>query len=240
VNMMETVLNGFSLYLKDASILAFPIAYIGGIFISFSPCVYPVAPITIAFIGAHSAGSRWKGLWLSLIYVLGMACTYTVLGGVASLSGRLFGQIQTNPWTYFFLANICLFMGLSLLGVFSPAFTTPAFLAGLQGREKPGGAVGSFLVGALSGLVVGPCTAPVLAVLLSYVAARQNAIFGMSLLFVFSLGMGTLLLLLGTFAGLLSSLPRSGPWMVRINRLFGLVLLAMAEYFLINAGMLFI
>jgi cytochrome c-type biogenesis protein len=72
------------------------------------------------------------------------------------------------------------------------------------------------------------------------VAARQNAIFGMSLLFVFSLGMGTLLLLLGTFAGLLSSLPRSGPWMVRINRLFGLVLLAMAEYFLINAGMLFI
>ena len=237
---METLLDIFYLYIADSSFLAFPAAYLGGILISFTPCVYPVAPITIAFIGAHSAGSRWKGFRLSLVYVLGLALTYTFLGGIAALSGRLFGQIQANPWTYFFLANVCILVGLSMLGVLLLPWKTPEFLIKLQPREKKRGALGSFLVGAASGLVVGPCTAPVLSVLLAYVSTRQNAIFGMSLLFVFSLGLGTLLIVLGTFAGLLSSLPGSGEWMTMVNRLSGWILLAMGEYFLINAGMLWI
>ncbi|HLA29230.1 MAG TPA: cytochrome c biogenesis protein CcdA [Syntrophales bacterium] len=237
---METLLDIFYLYIADSSFLAFPAVYLGGILISFTPCVYPVAPITIAFIGAHSAGSRWKGFRLSLVYVLGLALTYTFLGGIAALSGRLFGQIQANPWTYFFLANVCILVGLSMLGVLLLPWKTPEFLIKLQPREKKRGALGSFLVGAASGLVVGPCTAPVLSVLLAYVSTRQNAIFGMSLLFVFSLGLGTLLIVLGTFAGLLSSLPGSGEWMTMVNRLSGWILLAMGEYFLINAGMLWI
>ena len=179
-----------------------------------------------------------EGLGLSLLYVLGLACTYTLLGAVAALSGKLFGQLQTNPWTYFFLANVCLFMALSLMGAFSLPFKTPVFLARLQFRKDSKGVLVSFLTGVLSGLIVGPCTAPVLAVLLSYVATRQNTTLGMALLFVFSLGMGTLLIVLGTFTGLLSTLPRSGPWMVWITRLSGWILLAMAEYFLINAGIL--
>ncbi|MDO9585884.1 MAG: cytochrome c biogenesis protein CcdA [Syntrophales bacterium] len=237
---MENFINSISLYLEGASILTFPAAFLGGVLISFTPCVYSVAPITIAFIGAHSAGSRLKGFWLSMIYVLGLAFTYTLLGGIAALSGRLFGQIQTNPWTYFLLANVCFLMGLSLMDAFSFPWKTPGFIAKLQPREEKKDALGSFIVGAASGLVVGPCTAPVLAVLLSYVAARQNVVLGMSLLFVFSLGMGTLLVVLGTFAGFISSLPKSGKWMVRINRLSGWILLAAGEYFLINAGMLWI
>jgi cytochrome c-type biogenesis protein len=238
--MMENLIQSFSSYLAETSWLAFPAVYLGGILISLTPCVYPVAPITIAFIGAHSTGSRWKGFGLSLIYVLGMAVTYTLLGGIAALSGKLFGQIQTNPWTYFLLANVCILLGLSQLGAFSLPWQTPRCFAKLQPREKTTGALGSFLVGVMSGLVVGPCTAPVLAMLLSYVASRQNLILGMSLLFVFSLGMGTLLILLGTFAGLLSSLPKSGAWMARISRLAGWMLLAMGEYLLINAGILWI
>jgi cytochrome c-type biogenesis protein len=237
---MDALLDSFSFYLKEASILAFPIAYLGGILTSFTPCVYPVAPITVAFIGAHSAASKWKGFRLSLIYVLGMASTYTSLGGIAAFSGSLFGQIQANPWTYLFLANVCILMGLSLMNVLSLSGETPDFITKLQSREKTRGAPGSFLVGAASGLVMGPCTTPVLAVLLSYVATRQNVLFGMGLLFAFSLGMGTLLIVLGTFSGLLSSLPRSGRWMVSINRLSGWIFLLMGEYFLINAGMLWI
>jgi cytochrome c-type biogenesis protein len=237
---MGTLLDSFSAYLKDASMLAFPAAYLGGLLVSFTPCVYPVAPITIAFIGAHSSGSRWQGFRLSLLYVLGISVTYTLLGGIAALSGRLFGQIQTNPWTYLFLANVCILMGLSMLGAISLPWKTPDFITGLQRREKTKGALGSFLVGVASGLVVGPCTAPVLAVLLSYVATRQNTVFGMALLFVFSLGMGTLFIILGTFSGLLASLPGSGRWMVRINRMAGWMLLMMGEYFLVNAGMLWI
>jgi thiol:disulfide interchange protein DsbD len=206
--------------------------------VSFTPCVYPVIPITIGFIGARSGGARGRGFLLSVVYVLGMAVTYTALGGVAALSGKLFGQMQTNPWIYVIMANICLVMGLSMLGMLTLPIRIPQFVSRLQPRGSPRGLVGSFLIGAASGLVMGPCTAPVLAVLLGYVATRQDLFYATSLLFVFSVGMGTLLILLGTFAGLLANLPKSGSWMTKISRLFGWLMIAAGQYFLIQAGML--
>jgi thiol:disulfide interchange protein DsbD len=235
---MGNFIDVLSFYLKETSLLSFPAAYLGGILISFTPCVYPVAPITIAFIGAHRAGSKWKGFWLSMIYVLGLAFTYTLLGGIAAFSGRLFGQIQANPWTYIFLANVFIVMGLTFMDALLLPWKTPGFIVKIQLRKRTKSIFGSFIVGAASGLIVGPCTAPALAVLLSYVATRQNVFFGMSLLFVFSLGMGTLLIVLGTFAGFLSYLPKSGKWMLRINRLSGFILLVVGEYFLVYAGRL--
>ncbi len=234
---MESFIDGLSVYLQGSFILAYLAAYMGGMVVSFSPCLYPVVPITIAFIGAHGSGSKAKGFILSIIYILGMSLTYAALGGIAALTGRLFGQIQTNPWTYF-LANICILMGLAMLEVFTLPARTPGFVVKAQPRKK--GIVSSFLVGILSGLIVGPCATPVLAVLLGYVATSQNIVFGMSLLFVFALGMGTLLILVGTFAGLLASLPRSGMWMTRISHISGWILLAAGEYFLIKAGGLWI
>lgn len=234
------LLEGLSASLEGAPALAFLAVFAGGVLVSFTACVYPVVPITIAFIGARSAGSRTRGFFLSLVYVLGMALTYTALGGIAALSGKLFGQLQTNPWTYFVMANICILMGLAMLEVFILPVRTPAFIARLQPRGKTRGLAGSLAVGAASGLVLGPCTAPVLAVLLSYVATRQHLMFGMSLLFVFALGMGVLLVVVGTFAGLLASLPKSGVWMARVNRLFGWILIGAGEYFLIVAGQLWI
>ncbi len=231
---MENFIDSLSVYLHGSSILAYVAVYLGGVFISFTPCVYPVAPITIAFIGAHGSGSKVKGLVLSVIYVLGMSVTYASLAAIAAFTGKLFGQIQTNPWTFFIVANICILMGLSMLEVFMLPVRVPGFMTKAKPEKK--GIVGSFFVGAFSGLVMGPCTAPVLAVLLSFVAKSQNIIFGISLLFVFALGMGTLLIILGTFAGLLTSLPKSGMWMTRISHISGWILLAMGEYFLIQAG----
>jgi cytochrome c-type biogenesis protein len=235
---MENFIDGLSAYLHGSFVLAYLAAYLGGVFVSFTPCMYPVIPITIAFIGAHGSGSRGKGFILSIIYVFGMALTYTALGAVAALTGKLFGQIQTNPWTYFIVANICILMGLSMLEVFMLPLRTPGFLIKAHPRKK--GILRSFFVGAISGLVMGPCTTPVFAVLLSYVATSQNIIFGMSLLFVFALGMGTLLIALGTFAGLLANMPKSGMWMTRISHISGWILLAAGEYFLIKAGSLWI
>ncbi|PKN04015.1 MAG: hypothetical protein CVU74_09065 [Deltaproteobacteria bacterium HGW-Deltaproteobacteria-9] len=146
--------------------------------------------------------------------------------------------MQTSPWAYFVIANLCLFMGLSMLDVFMLPVRIPQFIARIQPRGQSQGLASSFLVGAASGLVVGPCTAPVLAVLLGYVATRQNPFYAMSLLFVFSIGMGTLLIILGTFAGLLANLPKSGPWMAKIGHLFGWLMIAAGEYFLIQAGIL--
>jgi len=231
---MENFIDGLSVYLHGSFILAYLAAYLGGVFVSFTPCMYPVIPITLAFIGAHGSGSKVKGFVLSIVYVLGMSLTYTALGAVAALTGKLFGQIQTNPWTYFIVANICILMGLSMLEVFTLPVRVPGFVTKVQSRRK--GLLGSFFIGAVSGLVIGPCTAPVFAVLLSYVATSQDIIFGMSLFFIFALGMGTFLIILGTFAGLLASIPKSGMWMTRINHMSGWILLAIGEYFLIMAG----
>jgi thiol:disulfide interchange protein DsbD len=237
--MVENFVGGLSAYMQESVFLSFLAVYLGGVLISFTPCVYPVIPITVAFIGARG-GSKGRAFFLSLIYVLGMAVTYTILGAVAALSGKLFGQIQSNPWTYFVIGNICILMGLSMFDLFALSVRTPHFITRMQSKKRMEGIAGGFWVGAASGLVVGPCTAPVLAVVLSYAATRQNVAFASALMFVFACGMGTLLILAGTFAGLLAGIPKSGAWMVRINRLFGWMLLGTGEYFLIHAGMLWV
>jgi thiol:disulfide interchange protein DsbD len=172
-----------------------------------------------------------------VFYVTGMAVTYAALGAVAALSGRLFGQMQTTPLVYFIMANICLIMGLSMLDVFKISIPLPQKILKYSGGGKKG-FITSFLLGAASGFVIGPCTAPALGVLLGFVALQTNVWMGVGLLFVFAFGMGTLLILVGTFAGFLSSLPRSGVWMTYITRVFGIILIGAAEFFLYTAGTL--
>ena len=235
--MIENLINNLSVYLQGSAILAFVAAYLGGLVISFTPCTYPLIPVTVGFIGAQGASSKLRGFLLSLFYVLGLAVTYAALGAVAALSGRLFGQMQTTPLIYFIMANICLIMGLSMLDVFKISIPIPQRIMKYSGGGKKG-FIPSFLMGAVSGVVIGPCTAPVLAVLLGYVAVKTNLIMGISLLFVFAFGMGTLLIMVGTFAGFIASLPRSGKWMTKITTVFGVILIGAAEYFLYTAGTL--
>ena len=236
--MIENIISNLSVYLQGSVLLAFLAAYLGGIVISFTPCTYPLIPVTIGFIGARSSSSKLRGFLLSLFYVGGLALTYAVLGGAAALSGMLFGQMQTTPWTYFIMANLCLIMGLSMLDVFSIALPIPQKLMKLTGSSNKKGFLTSFLIGTVSGVVIGPCTAPALAVLLGYVAIKTNILLGMSLLFVFAFGMGTLLIILGTFAGVIAALPQSGQWMTKIKLVSGLILIGAAEYFLYTAGTL--
>ena len=230
---MENFLSNVETLIPTNPALAFVAVFIAGVVVSFTPCVYPVIPLTLGFIGARSAGGKWKGLLLSLVYVLGMALTYAVLGAFASLSGKLFGQIGSNPWIYFFVANVCLLLGLSMLDVFQ----IPQISIGNSLRaKKKGGFFGVFVIGLCSGLIVGPCTAPVLAAVLVYVASRHNLFYGFSLLFVFGYGVGFLMIILGTFTGLLASIPKSGKWLDRIKKIFGWVLILAAEYLLIKMG----
>ncbi|WP_367360114.1 cytochrome c biogenesis protein CcdA [Syntrophus buswellii] len=234
--MMESFLGGLSGYMADSLFAAYLAAYLGGVLVSFTPCVYPVMPVVIAYIGAQGAQSRARAFFLSLAYVLGLALTYAVLGGVSALTGQLFGRFQNSFLTSFLVANVCIFMGLAMLDVFSISIRIPGFMARSEKGILSSGILGSLVIGITSGLLVGPCSAPVFSVLLAYVASRQNVFFGMSLLFVFALGMGTLLLAVGSFAGLLTGLPKSGLWMVRIKQGCGWLLLATGEYFLIRAG----
>lgn len=234
--MIENLINNLSVYLQDSVLLAFLAAYLGGVVISFTPCTYPLIPVTVGFIGAQGAKSKLRGFLLSLLYVSGMALTYAALGAAASLSGILFGQMQTTPLVYFIMANVCLLMGLSMLDVFKIPLPVPQRILKYSGGQR--GFITSFFLGVASGFVIGPCTAPALGVLLAYVALQTNLLTGIGLLFVFAFGMGTLLILIGTFAGLISSLPRSGSWMTGITRGLGIVLIGAAEYFLYIAGTL--
>src|SRR3989338_1777185 len=109
--------NNIEQLIQSNPALGFIAVFLAGVAVSFTPCVYPVIPLTLGYIGARSAGGKWKGFLLSLIYVLGMALTYALLGAFASLSGKLFGEIGSHPLTYFILANVCLFLGLSMFDI---------------------------------------------------------------------------------------------------------------------------
>ena len=202
---------------------------------SFSPCVYPLVPITLGFIGVKAGSSRLRGLILSLVYVLGLAITYSILGLIASLTGRLFGQISAHPISYFIIGNACIIAGLSFFDIINISFKGLR----LQNKIKMKGDFFSvFLLGLASGLIAGPCTAPALGTILLYVATKQNIFYGASLLFVFAYGMGFLLILVGTFSAVFVNLSRSGIWLERLKKLSGFILLGIGEYFLIKAGSL--
>lgn len=210
-------------------------AFLGGLLTGFSPCVYPLIPITLAFIGVKANSSRLRGLILSLIYVFGLAVTYSILGLFAVLTGKIFGKVAENPISFFIIGNVCIIAGLSFLDVINLNFT------GLRVQNKikmTGGVFSVFLLGAASGLVAGPCTTPVLGTILVYVASKQNILYGASLLFVFAYGMGFLLILVGTFGATFLSLSKSGVWLVRLKKLSGFILIGVGEYFLIQAGRL--
>lgn len=221
-------------YLQAESPLAYAAAFGGGLLISFTPCVYPVIPITVGYIGSRSGGSRGRGFVLSLAYAIGMAATYAALGGVAALTGRVFGETTAGPVPNLIVGVLCILLALSLFDLY--AIPVPSFLSRAKAPSRSSGAFGALGTGMASGLVVGPCTAPVLGALLLYVGSRRNTAFGMSLLFAFALGMGVLPVLLGTFSGILAGLPKSGRWLLLVQRGFGVLMILTGGYFLLQAG----
>ena len=211
------------------------VAFSGGLVVSFSPCVYPLVPVTLGFIGVRAGASRLRGLSLSFIYVSGIAVTYSILGLAASLTGKLFGRISSHPVSFLIVGNACIIAGLSFFDVINISFT------GLRLANKVKTSkvyLSTFLLGLASGLVAGPCVAPALVAILGYVAKRQNVFYGTSLLFVFAFGMGFLLILVGTFSSIFLNLPKSERWLAGIKKFCGFILLAIGEYFLIQAGRL--
>jgi len=212
-------------------------AFIGGIAVSFTPCVYPLIPIIIGVIGSNKEKSRLRNFVLSLSYVLGTALTFSVLGVVAALTGRIFGQLQSSATAHIVVGNIIILFGLSLLDI----ITLPSFLLhrlGLGRVVKGKGPFPAFLMGLLSGFVAAPCTAAVLGGLLTYVATTQNIVFGFTLLFAFALGLGTILVVIGTFTGIVTSLPKLDKWMRLIQKLLAFGMIALGAYFIFRAGTL--
>jgi thiol:disulfide interchange protein DsbD len=205
-------------------------AFAGGLALSLTPCIYPLIPIVVGYIGISAGSSRLKGFGLSLLYVLGTAFTYSCLGLLASLTGSMFGRIAVSWPAHLILGGIIFVFGLSLLDLFS----LPAVSFRVSASKK--GYFPVFILGLVSGLAVSPCITPVLGAILAYLAAKQNIFFGSTLLFTFALGMGLPLVLLGTFSAQVINLPKSGKWMVYIKKFFAFILISIGIYFIFTAG----
>jgi thiol:disulfide interchange protein DsbD len=232
-----------STQLSSSPLTALPILFIAGVLTSLAPCIYPMIPITAAIVGGSAVGDaprpRSRTVILTLTYVLGLALAYASVGLFAGLTGTLFGSVSTNPWVYFAMANLLVVAALAMLDVI-PVRVPTWLLTRASTAGRGGSLYGVFVMGAASGLVAAPCSAPVMAAVLTWVTATKSGALGFIYLFVFSLGMCTILVVVGLFSGTLARLPRAGGWMVWIKRLFALIMLGVAEYYLVQMGQLLI
>jgi len=207
----------------------FLLVFLGGLALNLTPCVYPIIPITISYFGGQAEGKKGAVALHAVLYVLGMAVTYSILGVVAAFTGGLFGAALSYPPVLIVIALIMVALALSMFDVYE--FRMPAFLNKLAGGSQKG-YLGTILMGLTVGIVAAPCIGPFVLGLLTYVGNRGNVFLGFSLFFVLALGLGVPFLILGFFSGSLSKLPRSGAWMVWVRKIFGFILIAMAAYFL--------
>ena len=232
--------------LSGSPIKALPFVFAGGVLTSLTPCIYPMIPITAAIVGGTTAAephssrpSGWRPLVLTLSYVVGLALVYSALGLFAGMTGTLFGSVSTNPWLYLAMANLLLIAALAMLDVV-PVRVPSSILQRASAAGTAGRVSGAFTMGAMSGLVAAPCSAPVMAVVLTWVSTTKSAALGFIYLFVFSLGMCTLLVVVGVSSGTIARLPRAGMWMVWVKRFFAIVMIGVAEYYLVKMGQLVI
>ena len=207
--------------------------FIAGILLAFTPCVFPMVPILSGIIAGH--GDRMtasKAFWLSLVYVLAMAVTYTIAGVLAGLFGQNLQALFQNPWILGFVIAIFIALAFSMFGFFELQLPSrlQTRLTQASNQQKGGSLTGVAVMGFLSALIVGPCVAPPLAAALIVIGASGSATLGGAALFALSMGMGLPLILFGVSAGRL--VPRAGPWMDSIKAVFGIALLALAIWML--------
>ncbi len=224
--------DGFSYFLAQSWWLALLLSFIAGIITSFTPCIFPMIPITLAILNNGSAQrTRLNNFLISVVYVLGIATTYSVLGLIAAKSGMLFGSLLSNPYVLTFICTLFFLMALSMYGAFDiqmPHFITHRFGQG----SKQKGFLGAYLSGLFAGIVASPCVGPVLVSILTFVSTQQSAVFGFFLLFLYAMGLGMIFIALGSSTELLRKLPRSGSWLETTKIILGsLMLIGFFYYF---------
>ncbi len=226
---LEKLIRG---QLEHTSVLLFVLVFAAGFLASLTPCVYPVIPIIMGYVGGRSHGRKLKGFSLSLFFVLGLSLVYSLLGVIAAKTGSLIGISFQNPYVVIVIAAIFIVMGLSLAGLFS--IPVPAWISSKASAGHKNDILGSLLVGGVSAIIAAPCVGPVLIALLSWISQSGNVFLGFWLTMTFSLGMSVIFLLAGTFSGVISTLPRGGGWMSAVKYFFAALLIAGGIYFLSN------
>jgi len=204
-----------------------------GIGIAFTPCVLPMYPLISGIIlGRQRPHSMKRIFLLAMLYVQGMALTYTVLGVVVAAAGLQFQAALQSPWVLVTLSVAFVVLALSMFGMFNlqlPSSVQTRLT--LWSNDQQGGSLaGVFVMGALAGLICSPCTTAPLSAILLYIAQSGNLWAGAGTLYLYALGMGIPLIIVTLFGNRL--LPRSGPWMQYVKEGFGFVILALPVFLL--------
>jgi thiol:disulfide interchange protein DsbD len=209
-------------------LLSLILVFLGGLALNLTPCVYPLVPITVGYFGGQSEGSTSKLFLLGILYMLGMAFTYSIVGVVTSLSGAVFGGLLQNVYVTLGIILVLLALSLSMFGLYE--FKLPDSWVLKAGGAKSG-AFGAFFMGLTMGIVAAPCIGPFVIGLVTYVAAKGDPYFGFLMFFVMALGLGLPYAVLALFSGKIKNLPRAGFWMDAVKKIFGFILIGMAIYF---------
>lgn len=207
--------------------VGFLVVLLGGLALNLTPCVYPLIGVTVAYFGLEGGGPR-KVIVLAVLYVLGIALTFSTVGVAAALSGGLFGAALQNPYVLGIIATMLLVLAAASFGLIS--LQPPAWLMRRAGNSRPGYA-GALVMGVGMGVVAAPCIGPIVLGLLLMVQQSANALLGFALFFTLAIGLGLPYVALALAAGTIVRLPRSGEWLAWVDQLFGFVLVGLALYF---------
>jgi thioredoxin:protein disulfide reductase len=207
--------------------------YVAGLLLAFTPCVLPMVPILAGIIAGNGAAvTTGRAFALSLTYVLGMALTYTLAGIAGAAAGSQIQTLFQQWWVLTLFAALFVVLALSMFGAFTLQMPTAiqSRIAQLSNRQSAGSFGGVAIMGALSALIVTTCVGPALVGALLVISQTGQIARGGGALFAMSIGMGTPLLIVGASAGRL--LPKAGPWMETVKKLFGVMMLSVAVWML--------
>ena len=226
---MTGLFGDISQILRHGPGLAAAAVFLGGVTTALNPCVLAMVPLLMGVVaGNRETTTVRRSLVFSLFFVLGLAVTFTILGLVSALLGKLFGDV--GPFWKYAVAAVCLIMGLQLLGIFKLNVPAPS---GIRVRRR--GNLGAFLLGLLFGVVSTPCAVPILAVLLAFVAEKGNVLYGGLLLFIYALGHSALVLVAGSSVGAAKSLLESKGLRAAhgvMQKAAGVLIIGLGAYFL--------
>ncbi len=217
----------------DSNWIRLLFAFLLGLLLSLTPCIYPMIPITIGILHNQGKQSLLYNFSGSCCYAFGMSTMFALLGLLAAFAGASFGSLLSQPIFVLILVTFIGYMSLTMIGIID--LTIPAFLqrsTNMNSGMHP--FLSAYLFGLISGSVASPCVSPGLALLLTLVATMGNIFAGFLLLFCFGIGLSTPLIIIGTFSSSLNMIPRAGQWMVEIKKALGFVMLATCLYYLNN------
>ncbi len=219
-----------AIFQEKGNALAFLAIFLIGLALNLTPCVYPMLSVTVSIFGAQNDTNMLRVFLKAATYVIGIATMYSVLGVAAALGGGLFGSWLQSPFVLGGIGVLLIALSLSSFGLYQ--IQMPYWLTSKLGGTTGTGIISLYLSGLVVGVFAAPCVGPPVIALLAFVSAKADPVFGFWVFFTLSLGLGLPYLILGTFSGALKKIPRSGEWMVWVEKVFGVVLSGAGVFYL--------